>query len=224
MHLYKLTSQVSLVTALIEQDHFLYLSSFMNKYFSGNVFKFLIFFNLLTFNKRVLNFAGSLAWSESHPCSVLWLAVRRWCHTFMCTRSINSESSLSWQRKLMISFMVPTKPDWTGLVLSTQNLSYNPEFVHLPSCGEDEGDCRWLQESALSACSSDHQWCDRGESEQHQVPGCTHHRGPLLDQQHCSTSQESTTASLLPPQTKKSQSPGPHHVHLLQRHHREHSD
>ncbi len=74
------------------------------------------------------------------------------------------------------------------------------------------------------ACSSDHQWCDRGESEQHQVPGCTHHRGPLLDQQHCSTSQESTTASLLPPQTKKSQSPGPHHVHLLQRHHREHSD
>ncbi len=81
-----------------------------------------------------------------------------------------------------------------------------------------------LQESALSACSSDHQWCDRGESEQHQVPGCTHHRGPLLDQQHCSTSQESTTASLLPPQTKKSQSPGPHHVHLLQRHHREHSD
>ncbi len=59
---------------------------------------------------------------------------------------------------------------------------------------------------------------------EHQVPGCTHHRGPLLDQQHCSTSQESTTASLLPPQTKKSQSPGPHHVHLLQRHHREHSD
>ncbi len=61
-------------------------------------------------------------------------------------------------------------------------------------------------------------------SEQHQLPGCTHHRGPLLDQQHCSTSQESTTASLLPPQTQKSQSPGPHHVHLLQRHHREHSD
>ncbi len=53
----------------------------------------------------------------------------------------------------------------------------------LSECGEDEGDCCWLQESALSACSSDHQWCDRGESEQHQVPGCTHHRGPLLDQQ-----------------------------------------
>ncbi len=33
----------------------------------------------------------------------------------------------------MISFMVPTNPDWRGLVLSTQNLSYNSEFVHLPS-------------------------------------------------------------------------------------------
>ncbi len=61
-------------------------------------------------------------------------------------------------------------------------------------------------------------------SEQHQVPGCAHHRGPLLDQQHCGTGQESTTASLLPPQTQKSQSPDPHHVHLLQRHHREHPD
>ncbi len=79
----------------------------------------------------------------------------------------------------------------------------------LSECGEDKWDCCWLQESALSACSSAHQWCDRGESEQHQVPGCTHHRGPLLDQQHCSTGQERTAASLLPPQTQKSQSPGP---------------
>ncbi len=62
------------------------------------------------------------------------------------------------------------------------------------------------------------------ESEQHQVPGCTHHRRTSPGPQHCSTSQASTTASLLPPQTQKSQSPGPHHVHLLQRHHREHSD
>ncbi len=38
------------------------------------------------------------------------------------------------------------------------------------------------------------------------------------------SSQESTAASLLPPQTQKSQSPDPHHVHLLQRHHREHPD
>ncbi len=69
----KLTSQVSLVTTLIEQDHFLYLSSFMDKYFSGNAFKFLIFFNLLTFNKRVLNLAGSLARSESHLLCCDWL-------------------------------------------------------------------------------------------------------------------------------------------------------
>ncbi len=35
---------------------------------------------------------------------------------------------------------------------------------------------------------------------------------------------ESTATSLLPPQTQKSQSPDPHHVHFLQRHHREHPD
>ncbi len=75
---------------------------------------------------------------------MLWLAVRRWCHTFMCTCSINSGSSLSWQRKLMISFMVPTKPDWSGLVLSTQNLSYNSEFVHLPS---------WYRPQVSDLCS-----------------------------------------------------------------------
>ncbi len=28
---------------------------------------------------------------------------------------------------------------------------------------------------------ADHQWCDCGESEQYQVPGCAHHSGPLLD-------------------------------------------
>ncbi len=111
------------MTGPIEQDHFLYVSSFVDKYVSVNTFKFLIFFNLLTFNLREVN----------RTCSVLWLAVHRWCHTFMCTHSINSGSSLSWQRKLMISFMVPTKPDWSGLVLSTQNLSYKSEFVYLPS-------------------------------------------------------------------------------------------
>ncbi len=69
--LYKQTSQVLLVTALIEQDNLLYLPSFMDKYFSGNAFKFLIFFNLLTFNKIVLNLAGSLARSESHLLCVV---------------------------------------------------------------------------------------------------------------------------------------------------------
>ncbi len=43
----------------------------MDKYFGGNAFKFLIFFNLLTFNKRVLNLAGSLARSESHLLCVV---------------------------------------------------------------------------------------------------------------------------------------------------------
>ncbi len=43
----------------------------MDKYFSVNAFKFLIFFNLLTFNKRVLNLAGSLARSESHLLCVV---------------------------------------------------------------------------------------------------------------------------------------------------------
>ncbi len=103
----------------------------MDKYFSGNAFKFLIFFNLLTFKEFWISLA--LSREVNHTCSVLWLAVRRWCHTFMCTRSINSGSSLSWQRKMMIRFMVSTNPDWSGLVLSTQNLSYNSEFVHLSS-------------------------------------------------------------------------------------------
>ncbi len=33
----------------------------------------------------------------------------------------------------MITITVPTKPYWSGLVLSIQNLSYHSEFVHLPS-------------------------------------------------------------------------------------------
>ncbi len=132
--------------------------------------------------------------------------------THDCTQSHNSNRFIKFADDTTV----------VGLISNRDETNYRNEVSRLAGvvqwqqslseCGEDEGDCRWLQESALSACSSDHQWCDRGESEQHQVPGCAHHRGPLLDQQHCSTSQESTTASLLPPQTKKSQSPGPHHV------------
>ncbi len=113
-----------------------------------------------------------------------------------------------------------------GLISNRDETNYRSEVSRLAGWCRDNNlslNVEKTKESALSACSFDHQWCDRGESEQHQVPGCAHHRGPLLDQQHCSTGQESTTASLLPPQTQKSQSPGPHHVHLLQRHHREHS-
>ncbi len=60
----------------------------------------------------------------------MWLAVYYWCHTFMCMCFINSGSSLSWQRKLMISFMVPTKPDWSGLVWFCQ-LKTNPVTLSL---------------------------------------------------------------------------------------------
>lgn len=43
----------------------------MDKCFCVNVFKFLIFFNLLTFSKRVLNLAGILARSDSHLLCVV---------------------------------------------------------------------------------------------------------------------------------------------------------
>ncbi len=69
--LYKLSVQSHVKLVKLEQDNFLYLSSFMDKYFSGNVFKFLILFNLLTFIKRVLNLAGSLTRSESHLLCVV---------------------------------------------------------------------------------------------------------------------------------------------------------
>ncbi len=110
--LYKQTSQVSLVTALIEQDNFLYLSSFMDKYFSGNAFKFLIFFNLLTFNKIVLNLAGSLARSESITLALCfdWLFAADVTHS--CARApltqdqawVDRESwwSASWYQQSQI--------------------------------------------------------------------------------------------------------------------------
>ncbi|XP_053083886.1 uncharacterized protein LOC128317198 [Pangasianodon hypophthalmus] len=53
----------------------------------------------------------------------------------------------------------------------------------------------------------------------HQVSGCAHNRGPLLDHQHCISGQESTTTPLFPPQTEKRQSPDNHHVLILPWHH-----
>ncbi len=100
--------------------------------------------------------------------------------THDCTPSLNSN--------LFIKFADDTTV--VGLISNRDETNYRSEVSHLAGwcrdnnlseCGEDEGDCCWLQESAHSACSSDHQWCDCGESEQHQVPGCAHHRGPLLD-------------------------------------------
>ncbi len=115
--LYKVTSQVSLVTALIEQDHFFYLSSFM-EYFSGNVFKFLIFFNILTFNKSF----------ESR-----WLSREKWITLALCCDCLFATDVIhSCARAPLTQDQAHgTKPDWSGLVLSTQNLSHNSDFVHL---------------------------------------------------------------------------------------------
>ncbi len=96
----------------------------MDKYFSGNVFKFLIFFNLLTFNKRVLNLVG-LSREK-------WITLARRCDwlfaadvTHSCVRApLTQDQALSWQRRLMISFMVPQKPDWSGLVAKCQLKTY----------------------------------------------------------------------------------------------------
>ncbi len=47
-------------------------------------------------------------------------------HVHVCASAPQTQDqSLSWQRKLMISIMVPTKPDWSGLDLSTGNWSCN---------------------------------------------------------------------------------------------------
>ncbi len=74
----------------------------MDKYVSRNVFQFPIFFNLLTFNKRVLNLAGSLVRCESHLLGAV----------------IGCSPPMSHN-------MAPIKTDWSGLVLSTKNVSYN---------------------------------------------------------------------------------------------------
>ncbi len=71
------------MTALIEQDDFLYLSSFMGKYFSGNTFEFLIFINQSTFNKIVLNLAGSLASRESHLLCVVIGCSQQMSHIYV---------------------------------------------------------------------------------------------------------------------------------------------
>ena len=70
-------------------------------------------------------------------------------------------------------------------------------------CGEEKRDCCRLQESAHPTPSSDHQWCCCGKGEQHQVPGCAHLRGSLLDHQHLIAGQEGSPTPPLPLQTEK---------------------
>ncbi len=79
----------------------------MNKYlFIVNAFKFIIFFNLLTLSKTFNQ--GS------------WLAVRRWCHTFMCMRSINSGSKPELTEKVDDQHHGTNKAglEWFGFVNS----------------------------------------------------------------------------------------------------------
>ncbi len=184
----------------------------------------LAFFNLFKFLNYLQN---QTTGSPLFPVSQMqWISCKR---CLLLDRSISAVVESWWvsfcQKRLDTSQRALIKT-FSSETFSAAPLV--PSNTHTQGCLGRKSQAPSVASSCFpvknSACSSDHQWCDRGESEQHQVPGCTHHRGPLLDQQHCSTSQESTTASLLPPQTQKSQSPGPHHVHLLQRHHREHSD
>ncbi len=118
LSLYKVTPHVSLMTALI-------MSFICHLSWTSTSVEMCL--NLWTFNKD---------FCVSRARSVLWLAVRRWCHIFMCTCSVNSGSSLSWQRKLMIIFMVPIKTDCIGLVLSTLNLSITLNlFIYIHGTG-----------------------------------------------------------------------------------------
>ncbi len=82
----------------------------MDKYFNGNVFKFLIFFNLLTFNKRVLNLAGSIARSESHLLCVVIGCSPLMSHIHVHVRSINSGSIQQSTNKARL--------EWFGFVNS----------------------------------------------------------------------------------------------------------
>ncbi len=82
----------------------------MDKYFSGNAFKFIIFFNLLPSTKEFW-ISLALSWEVNHTCSVLWLAVRHWCH-HSCARApltqdqawVDRESwwSASWYQQSQI--------------------------------------------------------------------------------------------------------------------------
>ncbi len=124
--LYKLTSQVSLHSKI---SCFICPLSWTSTFFIVNAFKFIIFFNLLTFIKTFNQ--GS------------WLAVGQWCHTQ------TQDQSLSWQRKLMISIMVSVKPDWSGLVcqLETNPVTQNLFIYH-------HGTGSWLLVYHYTGCCS----------------------------------------------------------------------
>lgn len=122
----------------------------------------------------------------------------------MCTKTWHQSSSLETAQLWWVSstvVMSQGKP--TGHMVQWQ-LSHS-------KCGEDGRDCGWRAPSILQWPSNVLLW---GMSEQHQVPGCAHHRRLLLGHQQCITGQESSAAPLLP----LSQRPNPHHALLLPRH------
>ncbi len=144
--------------------------------------------------------------------------------THDCTPSHNSN--------LFIKFADDTTV--VGLISNRDETNYRSEVSRLAGvvqgqqslseCGEDEGDCCWLQESAHSACSSDHQRCDCGESEQHQVPGCFTITEDLSWTNNTAALAKKAQQRLYFLRKLRRARARPHHVHLLQRHHREHPD
>ncbi len=100
--------RASRVTALIEQDHFFYLSTFMDKYF----LRCKCIYNLLTFSKRVYDL----------NCS------RR--HTAHAPQT--QDQSLNWQRHLIDQHHGTNKArlEWFGFVNSKLILSLNLYSCH----------------------------------------------------------------------------------------------
>ncbi len=103
------------------------------------------------------------------PKDVCWAPSSSLCWPTTAHRHIISTFSLSLRTTWLWWVLLTTKMRQTTSARWAAWLGGAVTTISLSECGEDEGDCCWLQESAHSACSSDHQWCDCGESEQHQV-------------------------------------------------------
>ncbi len=72
-----------------------------------------------------------------------------------------------------------------GLISNRDETNYRSEVSHLAGWCSDNNLSLNVEKTKeivvdFRRVHTQHE-CDRGESEQHQVPGCAHHRGPLLD-------------------------------------------
>ncbi len=75
-----------------------------------------VFIAVVTYTPRLNLLRGRLC-SELEILNWNWTN-QMWANWHMSIKTVHVlGSSLSWQRKLMNSFMAPTKPDWSGLVL-----------------------------------------------------------------------------------------------------------